>query len=112
MSNVQRARVEIKRCPMFDDGCAEAVIKHVERLAGSGFDARQAVEIHCGRYTRGRNIGKLRGWANIVVCVEGGWRKSGPGYMNGRVVYPGTVLGLSVTDYLGKEYFSVGEEVL
>lgn len=109
MPNAQYAKVMVKRCPMSDDACVEAVIKHVESLAGAGFDARQAIEINCGRYTRGRNKGKLRGWANIHICYEGGWFKNGPGYMNGRVVYPNTVMGVSVTDYLGKEYFHVGE---
>ena len=102
---VQRAQWTVKRCPMSDDVCAAKVKEHFARFGIDG----DAVEQACGRFKSGKTPGKLRGWANIAVVTEGGWKKSGPGYMNGGVVRPGAILGVSVTDFYGKAYISAGE---
>jgi hypothetical protein len=72
------------------------------------FDARGLVEEKCGRYTRGAHKGQLRGWASISVVTVGGWMKYGPGERNGRVVYPGSVVAISIgDDFSGKTYLEV-----
>jgi hypothetical protein len=71
------------------------------------FDAMALIEERCGRFVRGAHVGKLRGWANIEVCTEGGWQKLGPGQGNGRVLRPGQIVGLSITDFNGKAYLEV-----
>ena len=103
MSNVQLARTEIKRCPMCDDGCAAAVIRHVQALETPGFDAAEEIENACGRFSRGSHVGKLRGWAEIRVCVEGGWLRS-----ECCVALPGRVLGVRIADFNGETLFSIG----
>jgi hypothetical protein len=104
----QYAKFTMKRCPMYDDNCVAAVINHAQSLLPAGYDVAGEIEQACGRYTRGRHTGKLRGWANITICREGGWFHSGPGYMNGYVIYPGRVVGVQITDFLGKEMFIAG----
>ncbi|KKN65474.1 hypothetical protein LCGC14_0480780 [marine sediment metagenome] len=57
-----------------------------------------ALEELVGRYVRGKRAGKLKGkllWEKVTV---GGWKKHGPGYMNGAVVAPGTLLSYSIVD--------------
>lgn len=71
-------------------------------------DAMEMIEKACGRYTRGKHAGQLRGWASITIVTVGGWMKYGPGERNGRVFYPGTIKGIEITDYNGKPYISVG----
>ena len=71
------------------------------------FDAAVLIEEKCGRFTRGAHAGKLRGWAEIEVAVEGGWKKYGPGERNGRVVRPGTVLSIRIIDYNRRPYLEV-----
>lgn len=99
------ARTESKQCPMHDDVCAATVIQHISNTYPQPFDATELVETACGRYTRGKHVGKLRGWATINVVTVGGWRREGPGYRNGRVMYPGTIASISITDYNGNPYF-------
>lgn len=106
--SVQRAVIESKRCPMSDDGCAAKVIEHISNLTGNP-DAAKLVEERCGRFKSGRTPGKLRGWATIDVCVVGGWKRNGPGEGNGRVVRPGTILGVRVDDFNGRPYIEAGE---
>ncbi len=72
--------------------------------------AAALVEEKCGRYTRGQHAGKLRGWAEIEVVVEGGWRKYGPGERNGRVVRPGTILKIEIRPFAGAPYLTVTNE--
>lgn len=69
--------------------------------------ATKLVEERCGRYQRGAHAGQLRGWAEIDVCTEGGWKKNGPGERNGRVVYPGTVVHIRINDFNGNAYLEV-----
>lgn len=69
--------------------------------------AREMVETHCGRYTRGKNEGQLRGWAHIEICTEGGWKKDGPGERNGRVIRPGRVTAIKILDFHGKAFLEV-----
>jgi hypothetical protein len=71
------------------------------------FDAMALLEERCGRYTRGAHKGQLRGWAHIEVVVEGGWQRMGPGEGNGRVAYPGTILGIAIVDFNGRAYLEV-----
>ena len=103
---VQYACIEVKRCPMFDDDCAARVTKHIASLYSG--DAAALVQLSCGRYTRGKHVGKLRGWASLDVVTEGGWQRIGPGERNGRVVYPGTLLAVRIDDFNGKPYLEVG----
>lgn len=106
---VQRARIEVKRCPMSDDKCAATVIEHIALFYSPGsVDVVALVEETCGRYTRGKHVGKLRGWANLTVCTVGGWKTFGPGERNGGVIRPGTILAISITDFDGKPYIEVG----
>jgi hypothetical protein len=107
MAGIQRAIVTTKRCPMSDDVCAAKVIEHLSNLGVP--NAAQVVEEKCGRFKSGKTPGKLRGWASIAVCTEGGWKRNGPGEGNGRVVYPGTILGVAITDFYGKAYVEAGE---
>ena len=106
----QYASVTAKRCPMFDPACAVRVAKYVAERQVQPFteaDALALIETACGRYVRGTRKGQLRGWASIQVVTEGGWLRYGPGERNGRVVYPGTVLQVSVDDdFTGKTYLS------
>jgi len=115
---VQYAKITHKRCPMSDETCAAKVIEHISKFytrnaAGElTINIAEIVENSCGRYVKGKNKGKLRGWATISVCTEGGWKKEGPGEGNGGVIYPGTVLGISIgDDFSGKVYFSVGRTI-
>lgn len=71
------------------------------------FDAAALVESKCGRFTRGAHAGQLRGWASIEVTTAGGWKKSGPGERNGRVIYPGTILAIRIEGFVGKTYLEV-----
>ena len=107
-NGVQYASTTVKRCPMFDDVCAAKVIEHISAKYPQPFDATALVEESCGRYLRGKHAGKLRGWANIVVVTEGGWQRHGSGERNGRVVYPGAILSISIgDDFTGKTYLEV-----
>ena len=107
-NGVQYAQTAVKRVPMYDATCAAKVIEHISTFYPQPFDAAALVEAQCGRFTRGAHKGQLRGWATITVVAEGGWKKNGPGYGNGRVVYPGTVLSISIEDFNGKPYLQVG----
>ena len=72
------------------------------------FDAMALIEEKCGRYTKGKHKGELRGWASIEVVTEGGWKRHGPGERNGRVVRPGSVLSINIgDDFSGKTYLVV-----
>lgn len=107
MRNGQYASTEIKRCPMHDDTCAAKIIEHISNMYPPPFDAAQLVEERCGRFTRGAHVGKLRGWAAIEIVTVGGWKKHGPGYLNGRVVRPGQILSIRIEDFNGKTYLEV-----
>lgn len=106
---VQYASLATKSCPMHDPVCAAKVAEHVARFYSPGFDAAALLEERCGRFQRGAHAGQLRGWAKITICTEGGWLRHGSGERNGRVVYPGTVLGVEISDFNGKVYLAVGE---
>lgn len=88
---------------MCDDGCAKKIIEHVATFAGFGTDTQATVEKACGRYVRGKNKGKLRGWAHVEVVAEGGWQVLGQGERNGRVLYPNTITKIVISDFAGKE---------
>lgn len=112
----QYASVTVKRCPMSDPQCATTVIAQIASLypqavdAGGNptpFDAATLVEERCGRYVRGAHKGQLRGWAELEVVAEGGWKKGGPGQGNGRVLFPGALLSVRIADFAGKAYLSV-----
>lgn len=107
---VQYASVVIKRCPMHDDTCAARVAEQIAARMVQPFtpaDALKLIEEKCGRFTRGAHKGRLRGWASIEVVTEGGWKRHGPGERHGGVVYPGTVLGISIgDDFTGTTYLA------
>ena len=106
-NGVQYASTIVKVCPMYDDTCAAWVIEQIASLYAPSFDAKALVEERCGRFVRGAHVGKLRGWAEIEVVTEGGWRRYGPGERNGRVVYPRAVLGIRIVDFNGKPYLEL-----
>ena len=133
---IQVASTVFKRVPMFDPVCAAVVAGHIAKFYGGAggpctcpggpakhdfdndacdskkvvpYNAMPLIEAKCGRYTKGKHKGALRGWASIEVVTEGGWKRHGPGERNGRVVYPGTVLSVSIgDDFSGKTYLEVG----
>jgi hypothetical protein len=107
VNGVQYATVETKRCPMSDDGCAARVIEHLTAKYAPGTDVAAIVEKACGRFSRGKHPGKLRGWASIEVCTEGGWRRLGPGERNGYVMRPGTIGRVAIEDFNGRPYLEV-----
>jgi len=107
-NGVQRAATVTKTCPMHEPACAAKVAEHISAFYGPGFDVAAPLERACGRFVRGAHKGELRGWASIEVVTEGGWKKHGPGYRNGNVVRPNTVLGVRITDFTGKTYLEVG----
>ncbi len=92
---------------MSDDACAARVIAHIATLYPQPFDAAALVEERCGRYRRGKHTGKLRGWASLEVVTVGGWKKDAPGYGHGRVVRPGQLLSVRISDFNGKSYLEV-----
>lgn len=104
---VQYSSTTLKRCPMSVDECAARVIALISEKYPQPFDATAMVEEHCGRFKRGAHAGKLRGWAEIEVVTEGGWKRNGPGERNGGVVRPGTVLGIRIVDFNGHPYLEV-----
>lgn len=104
---VQRASTTFKRCPMSDPACAAKVAEHVAQFYAPPFDAVAFIERQCGRYTRGKSVGQLRGWAEIEVVTEGGWKKTAPGEGNGFVARPGQVLSIRISDFSGKLYLEV-----
>ena len=103
-----RARMVVKRCPMFDPACAAKVVEHVTaKFVAAGVeppDVAAQLEAACGRYSRGAHKGQLRGWAAIETCVSGGWRANDNG--SGGVVYPGTIGQIVVEAFDGKTLFS------
>lgn len=113
-NGVQYASFEVKRCPMFDPICAAKVAEHIAHFQVQPFSPAAAmalIEQKCGRYVRGKHKGELRGWATIKRCTVGGWMRYGPGECNGRVVYPGTLMSVSIgDDCTGKIYLT--EEVV
>lgn len=111
MSNVQKARIEEKACPMFDAACALRVAEHVASFMTQPFSveqAKQLIEEKCGRYVKGKHKGELRGYAYLRVCTVGGWKFNGPGQGNGFVAYPGKLYGLTIADFDGHPYLAVG----
>lgn len=65
MAGVQRARFQTTYAAVAD-GYQEAA----ERWFGLGEDALAA---KLGRFTKGKHVGKVRGWMVWCKCVEGGW---------------------------------------
>lgn len=100
------ARITIKSAPLSDEAVVAKVTEHLSKMGLP--DAATALEAAVGRYVRGKNAGKLRGWVRIHVAESGGWYKEGPGYMNGHVVLPGTVIAITVTDFMGNILFYRG----
>jgi hypothetical protein len=107
-NGVQYASTVTKRCPMSDPICAAKVAEHISAFYPQPFDAPALIEQRCGRFVRGAKKGLLRGWANIEVVTEGGWKRHGPGEGNGRVVRPGQILSINIgDDFSGKTYLEV-----
>ena len=103
----QYARLTTKRCPMHDPSCAAKVTEAIIRFFSAEFNAVALIEERCGRFTRGAHKGQLRGWAEIDIVTEGGWRRNGPGEGNGRVLYPGTVYAVRILPFQGPAYLEV-----
>jgi hypothetical protein len=108
---VQYCKITVKSCPMFDPNCAAKIAEHVVHFRVQPFTKDEAlalIEKCCGRYSRGKHVGQLRGWAEVHVCTEGGWWRLGPGERNGRVLYPGMLIAVVIRDYNGKVLFEEG----
>lgn len=104
---VQYASTAVRRAPMHDPQVAARIIAQISGFYPQPFDATTLVEERCGRYVRGAHQGQLRGWAQVEVVTEGGWKKHSPGERNGRVVRPGQVLSVVISDFNGKPYLEV-----
>lgn len=103
------ASFNAKSGPMHDDTIAAKVIEMIQGFYPNGVgqvDAAKLVEEKCGRFVRGKNKGKLRGWATWEFCSRGGWHRRHPGDY-GHVVYPGAVMKVEIKPYLGEPYLSV-----
>lgn len=105
---VQYATVVTKRCPMSDPACAARVIERLTELYPPGLDVAAMVEQACGRFVRGQHKGQLRGWAELDIVTEGGWKRRGPSEGNGYVVYPGRCLAVRIVPFAGPPYLEVG----
>lgn len=87
--------------PLFDHNVLGKTVQHISDLCGvDSEEAMAMLEKHCGRYVRGKHKGELRGYVAVSYCREGGWLRTGS---EGRVVYPGTILGLEVCGFNGEE---------
>lgn len=100
-----------KEEPGFDIAAAVLIVPECLDTCASRttipFNAAALIEERCGRFTRGKSVGQLRGWAEIEVVTEGGWKKTAPGEGNGYVAYPGRVLSVKISDFSGKVYLEV-----
>lgn len=101
------AQAVTKRVPMFDPNVASKVAEHISAFYPQPFDGMALIEKECGRYTRGKHKGAIRGWAEITIVERGGWKKDGPGYMYGHVERPGEIRQIRITDFGGKCYLEV-----
>lgn len=100
--HVQYAKTEVHRCPMAEQVCAETVARHVAELKNLDVEtATSEIETACGRYSRGAHKGQLRGWAVVTVVREGGWNRA-----VGGVLYPGTVVSVTISDFNNRPYYS------
>jgi hypothetical protein len=110
MNQITFAKISERRFPIADEKGFQKFLDHVERL--SPWAARENLEAeikeNCGTYLKGKNKGKLRGWATVEVVDSGGWQILGQGAGNGRVLLPGTVPFVGIFDYEGNCYFSAG----
>jgi len=111
--SVTRAVLRYKRGPMHDPRVLDIVIKIFENSCtrtGTGqltVDIPALIEQKCGRYSKGKHKGQLRGWATWTYVERGGWVRNGPGYGNGHVVRPGHNIAVTVSDYTGNHYLEV-----
>ncbi len=84
----------IQRCK-FDAIKLDACANDNAALAGRWFGLTpEQVEADAGRFVRGKNKGKLRGWVVYVRCTVGGWKS-----MLGGVVKPGMIFARFYTSY-------------
>lgn len=95
----QRAAFRATSAPMYDNAVAAKVAEYA-MLVGVA-EPVAYIEERCGRYTRGAHAGYLKGWATFEVCREGGWSRRFSAF--GGVVRPGTLAGITVTDFHGRE---------
>lgn len=109
---VQYAGTRCYRGPMHDPVFAERVAEKLAQTRVQPFttaDALAMFEVQLGRLTRGTHKGGLRGWATVEVVSEGGWKRGGPSYHGdgpvGRVVRPGELVRVTVSDFAGKILF-------
>lgn len=63
----------------------------------------EKLEAICGRYSRGKRVGKIRHRLIWKKVVKGGWVKDGPGHMNGHVIKPGKTFDFKIIDFNGME---------
>lgn len=112
--SITYARTAVKSAPMHDPHVARKAAEWVEHFlprngdGETGVDALALIEEKCGRSTRGKHKGELRGYLEVLYVERGGWRKTG-GYMQGYPVRPGAVLGMKITGWSGQIYLAYGE---
>jgi hypothetical protein len=109
------ARRSISNAMMYNAGVLEKAAEHITNMSTRNsegklsFDPITLIEERCGRYTRGKHKGELRGTLHVLYAERGGWIKKGPGYMNGRVTLPGQVHGIKITTWAGNTLLAYGE---
>jgi hypothetical protein len=99
---------------MWDPKVAAKAAEYVEYFSTRNsmgeitFDPIALIEEKCGRYTRGKHKGELRGYLEVLYVSIGGWRKTGS-YMQGYAVRPGKVLGVKISGWKGEVYLGFGD---
>lgn len=97
--------------PMFDSNVVEKTLEHIKTLCNMDREeAMNMLEKQCGRYTRGKHKGELRGYVAVTYCVEGGWLRTGASGTHGpegRVVYPNTLTNLEICGFGGEELLKI-----
>lgn len=91
MNHNRYATIECRQGFISDEFIAKLTMNHF------GLTPKE-LEMLVGRVTRGKRKGQLKGRLNWLKCVRGGWRKIGPGYMNGQVVYPNTTFEYQIKE--------------
>jgi len=115
MRHIQYARIEGRACPLALEQCWTRVVEHYAAFLSSNVDRAELareLDAKVPRYVRGSKKGQRKGTAIISVCTEGGWQRLGYGAHNGRVLYPGSVVGVWAgirNGYQDVTFFSVGE---
>lgn len=110
---VQYAKIENHICQLNDEACFLTVVKHYSTfLCNSDIESlKEKLDKLIPSYVKGPKKGQRKGTANIRVCKEGGWYRLGQGERNGKVLYPGSIVGVwagIASPWENKTFFSAG----